>query len=73
VRTYNLGTTFKDNKKVLNENLCKVDDAISRIFKATGLNIIDIIEESKHYLTMSDHIKRTVSGHISARDDEGMQ
>lgn len=72
VRTYTLGTTCRDNKKVLQTNLIKVVDAIISLLKATGLNIHDVINESKHYLTIADRITRTKSGHINPRDADGM-
>jgi hypothetical protein len=46
-------------------------ESINTIIKVTGLNLVDMIEETKHYLTITDHITMVKTGHIGARDEDG--
>ena len=41
--------------------------------KITNSNMIELIDESKHYLTQSEHIQTITGGRIKAIDEEGRQ
>ena len=73
IRTYLVGNSCQNRKKITNSNLRRVLDSLNLLIKATGINMIELIDDSKHYLTQSEHIQTITGGRIKAIDEEGRQ
>ena len=73
VRTYLVGNTCQNRTKITKPSLMRAYVSINSLLKATGINLMNMIDESKHYLTLTDRIQIIAPGQIGARDEEGSQ
>lgn len=71
VRTYLVGNSCQNRSKITQGPLQRAYDSVNALIKATGINLLQVIDESKHYLTLADHITKMGPGQIGARDGEG--
>lgn len=62
VRTYLVGNTCQNRAKITKPSLMRAYTSVNSLLKETGIDLMHVIDESKHYLTLTDHIQIIAPG-----------